>query len=114
MSTISAPDSLKMIRETLCVTQARIGYAADPRNREHIDRLQRLIDSIDQQRPLGPDGKHGDLHTPNCQCEDGAAGDATGRSEVDKLIPPDVLLALKRREVAALEQEIREGGGRRG
>lgn len=70
MSTISAPDSLKMIRETFCVAQSWLGYAGDTRVPEHIERLQRLIDDIDRQRPLGQDGKHGDLHTADCGCED--------------------------------------------
>ena len=29
-----------------------------------------LIRWIDHHRPLGPDGTHGDLHTPTCGCED--------------------------------------------
>jgi hypothetical protein len=74
MSTITASDSLKMIRETLCVSQSWLGYAGDTRTPEHIERLQRLIDDIDRQRPLGPDGKHGDLHTANCGCEATDAG----------------------------------------
>lgn len=61
-------DTLKMIRETLCV--ALIGFDESEASRRHIDRLQRLIDDIDRQRPLGPDGKHGDQHTETCGCED--------------------------------------------
>jgi len=60
-------DTLKMLRETLCVAQTAIGEALD--NPKHIERIQRLIDEIDRQRPLGPDGKHGNLHTPFCGCE---------------------------------------------
>lgn len=64
-------DTLKMIRESLCVAQAGIPFATSiDRYRDHIDRIQRLIDDIDRQRPLGPNGKHGNLHTPHCQCED--------------------------------------------
>lgn len=72
MSTISVNDSLKMVRETLCVAQTWVGAAPprDPRRREHVQRLQRLIDDIDRQRPLGPDGKHGQQHTPTCGCPD--------------------------------------------
>lgn len=55
-------DSLKMLRETLCVAQSVLRYAPDR------DRVQRMIDEIDRQRPLGPDGKHGDRHTPTCGC----------------------------------------------
>jgi len=64
-------DTLKMVRESLCVAQAGIPFATSvDRHREHVDRIQRLIDDIDRQRPLGPDGKHDNRHTPFCQCED--------------------------------------------
>lgn len=59
-------DTLKMIRETLCTAQA---FATESLG--HRARLQRMIDEIDRQRPLGPDGKHGDRHTPTCGCEPG-------------------------------------------
>ena len=64
-------DTLKMIRETLCVAQTAIGisFADNSRVNEHIDRIQRMTDEIDRQRPLGVDGKHGNLHTPTCGCE---------------------------------------------
>jgi len=66
------PDSPKMLRETLCVAQSRIGNCdLDPgRKAEHIARLGRLIAECDRHRPLGPDGKHGERHTPNCGCDD--------------------------------------------
>lgn len=66
------PDGPKKLRETLCVAQASIG-ASDldqDRKREHMDRLQRLIDACDAHRPFGPDGKHGGLHTATCGCEE--------------------------------------------
>lgn len=59
-------DTLKMIRETLYIAQKAIGHSRG----EHRDRIQRIINEIDRQRPLGPDGKHGDRHTPTCGCED--------------------------------------------
>lgn len=62
-------DTLKMVRETLCVAQMTIGrHDASPRCDEHIDRIQRLIEDIDRQRPLGSDGKHGNQHTAFCGC----------------------------------------------
>jgi hypothetical protein len=65
------PDGPKMLRETLCVAQAMVGnFDISGRRHEHVDRLQRLIDACDEHRPLGPDGKHGDRHTPSCGCED--------------------------------------------
>jgi hypothetical protein len=65
-------DGPKMLRETLCVAQTRIGNADLDQDRkwEHIERLGRLINACDSMRPLGPDGKHGDRHTPTCGCED--------------------------------------------
>lgn len=64
-------DGPKMLRETLCVAQTRIGNSDldQGRRREHIDRLQRLIDACDVHRPLGPDGKHGNRHTATCGCD---------------------------------------------
>lgn len=63
-------DSPKMLRETLCVAQSAIAQAyADPEyKKEHVDRLQRLIDECERKRPLGRGGKHGDLHTEECGC----------------------------------------------
>lgn len=60
-------DSLKMLRETLCEAQAFIGRHG---HEEDSERIGRLIAEIDRQRPLGPDGKHGNLHTLTCGCED--------------------------------------------
>lgn len=54
---------LKMLRETLCRLQAA------PIDTDDSRRLQMLIDEIDRNRPLGPDGKHGELHTTTCGCE---------------------------------------------
>lgn len=34
------------------------------------DAINRLIGLLDLHRPLGSDGKHGDLHTPTCGCVD--------------------------------------------
>ena len=64
-------DGPKMLRETLCVAQARIGQSPFDAGRikEHVDRLQRLIDACDGHRPLGPDGTHGDRHTETCGCK---------------------------------------------
>lgn len=59
-------DSLKLIRETLCVAQTAV-------SNQHRERIQRVIAEIDRQRPLGPDGKHGDRHTPSCGCEPSCA-----------------------------------------
>lgn len=64
-------DTLKMLRETLCEAQGALGEEGwNERAPDYIARLGRLIAEIDRQRPLGPDGKHGNLHTPSCGCED--------------------------------------------
>lgn len=64
--------SLKMLRETLCEAQSGLTYR--PGNNatyeRHRGRLQMLINQIDNHRPLGPDGKHGNRHTPTCGCVD--------------------------------------------
>lgn len=74
-TTYKVPDGPKMLRETLCVAQHRIGSSPydEGRKREHIDRLQRLIDECERHRPTGPNGKHGNRHTPTCGCEDQSA-----------------------------------------
>lgn len=65
-------DTLKALRETLCEAQSSVAFfvEAGAEDGGHVARLGRLIAEIDRQRPLGPDGKHGDLHTPSCGCED--------------------------------------------
>lgn len=62
-------DSPKMLRETLSVAQFLFSESNDLRRIEHIKRLQRLINECDRHRPIGPDGKHGERHTPTCGCE---------------------------------------------
>lgn len=61
-------DTIKMLRETFCLVQHLVNQSGDPRRKEHSDRLQRLIADCDVQRPLGPDGKHGNRHTLTCGC----------------------------------------------
>lgn len=71
-TTLHTDDHLKTVREALCVAQSAIGnFPNRPTNwPQHIPHLQHLIDDIDRQRPIGSNGKHGNLHTPTCQCED--------------------------------------------
>lgn len=70
-----APGDLKMTREALCAAQsalierARAGVDAD-RVPHWVERLQAIVGAIDVERPLGPDGKHGDLHTSGCGCDE--------------------------------------------
>lgn len=70
MTTLNVSDSVKMLRETFCVAQAALAPEVRRGLNEHRKRLQRLIDECDRQRPLGPDGKHDNRHTPTCGCED--------------------------------------------
>jgi hypothetical protein len=68
-------DSPKMLREALCLAQSAITHwALSGYDRStvpgHVARIGDLIAQLDRHRPLGPDGKHGDRHTPTCGCED--------------------------------------------
>lgn len=54
----------KYLREVLCQQQT---YAPGVATSLAIGDLIRLLDV---HRPLGPDGKHGDRHTPTCGCVD--------------------------------------------
>jgi hypothetical protein len=68
-------DGPKALRETLSVAQAALDellWRPTQRQEElraHSERLQRLIDECERKRPTGPDGKHGDRHTPECGCD---------------------------------------------
>lgn len=66
-------EDLKMLRETLCIAQTSINLDIfmDPsRKPKHTKRLEALIGELDLHRPLESDGKHGNLHTDTCGCED--------------------------------------------
>ena len=73
MSTLTVQDSIKMLREAFCQSQAAIIHLTQSHEyvglHRHVKVLGRLIDECDRQRPLGPDGKHDDRHTPTCGCE---------------------------------------------
>ena len=56
-------DRLKTTREALCIAQTMLP-------KEESILLEHLIEQIDILRPLGSDGKHGDLHTAACGCKD--------------------------------------------
>lgn len=73
MTSIKTEASLKSTREALCLAQSALlnfWPASGDRPGDRAETLQRLIDDIDRQRPLGPDGKHGNRHTLTCGCED--------------------------------------------
>ncbi|GAB3166994.1 hypothetical protein GCM10027059_26870 [Myceligenerans halotolerans] len=71
-TTLTVPFGPKMLRETLCAAQAGIRRSDVQPDRadEHVARLEQLIAECDRHRPLGPDGKHGQLHTATCGCDD--------------------------------------------
>lgn len=69
--TLVLTDSLKATREALCLAQTALGTEGYGgwRYQASSELIQRVINEIDRQRPLGPDGKHGELHTETCGCE---------------------------------------------
>lgn len=94
MTTISTPDPLNMVREALCVAQAGLGAIRPGREGIMASRaLGRLIEDIDRQRPLGPDGQHGDRHTASCGCEDGELRLVTNHE--DPLFSPGDLITIQ-------------------
>lgn len=62
----------KMLRETLCYAEGALYDVTTTdtmdRVRLHLYHIQLLIKECDRQRPLGPDGTHGDRHTMTCGC----------------------------------------------
>lgn len=54
----------KGLIEHLCQQQA---YAPDQHSK-HV--IQLALNMLATHRPVGPDGKHGDRHTPTCGCAD--------------------------------------------
>lgn len=66
-------DNLKQLRESLCVAQSGIRHAKESNQtnyyQHHVQTIGDLINQIDELRPLGPDGKHGNRHTDHCGCD---------------------------------------------
>jgi hypothetical protein len=75
------PISPKVLRETLGVVGAALTVLEEQHPRfnaggsiaTHRERLALLDAEAHRMRPTGPDGKHGDRHTPECGCIDKAA-----------------------------------------
>jgi hypothetical protein len=75
MPQINVTDNVKGLREILCLAQ----YVGE-NSPVHINtplynrRIQEVIDELDKHRPVGPDGKHGNLHTETCGCKNKGHG----------------------------------------
>jgi len=64
---------LKSLRESLCMAQNAVAHYSSVQQENklgHMKRIQAILDRIDEHRPLGSNGKHGNLHTDICGCED--------------------------------------------
>lgn len=61
---------LKMLREVLCRLQTNAVWEIHLNPSSARNHLQKVIHEIDRHRPLGSDGRHGNLHTDTCGCED--------------------------------------------
>lgn len=100
-------DDVKGTREALCAAQAALNERAAAGVDTHtvpgwVAALGGLLTQLDVHRPLGPDGTHGDNHTPTCGCADPdryirrlvVGGPAHGRcasvrANADHLLTPD-------------------------
>ena len=64
--------SVKMQREALSYAECALlnFYPAGSQRDMYAKIIADMIVEYDRKRPLGIDGKHGDLHTKECSCED--------------------------------------------
>ena len=83
--------SLKTLREALCREQVATDWPDDVRAA-----VTDLTHLIDQHQPLGPDGMHGDQHTPTCGCP----MTPTGAVDLVAALRASVEDAKRRREAA--------------
>lgn len=85
--------SIKLLRERLCAIQPLLHDAPE----DVRSAVNGLVSLVDRHRPLGTDGKHGDLHTPTCGCDDRP----TEVVDLVAALRASVDAARKRREAAA-------------
>lgn len=84
MPIINVTDNVKGLREILCLAQY-VGNQTDGINHSLYNRrIQEIINELDKHRPLGSDGKHGNLHTATCGCKDKGHGDWCDHSDCEK------------------------------
>lgn len=69
MTTYDIPHDPKTVREALCQVETLI-LLYRPDQPHYAKIIGDLIKECERKRPLGPDGKHGNLHTPECGCDD--------------------------------------------
>lgn len=62
------PSDMKMLGEALAVAENRL--LSEPQYRSLARHLGGLLRQVNHHRPTGTDGKHGDLHTATCGCDD--------------------------------------------
>lgn len=66
-------EKLQLLRETLCIAQKAMleGSSGGMNVGGKLHRIDELIREIDRNRPVGPDGRHGNrMHTETCGCAD--------------------------------------------
>lgn len=67
MAKLTTECSIKSTGEALAFAQAHLPNTGQGRTYREV--LQRLIDECNWQRPVGSNGKHGNLHTRRCGCD---------------------------------------------
>jgi hypothetical protein len=73
-------ESVKGLREDLCVVQSALAMYPSGDQSSRIQRIQALLDQLDIMRPLGSDGNHGNRHTEVCGCD---LPELTAAQEID-------------------------------
>ncbi|ASR84086.1 hypothetical protein SEA_TEACUP_74 [Arthrobacter phage Teacup] len=62
-------ESVKGLREDLCVVQSALNMYPSGDQKSRVRRIGEIINQLDVMRPLGSNGKHGNLHTDKCGCD---------------------------------------------
>lgn len=72
MPELHSGHSIKMIGEALCYAETALlnFYPVTDQRTRYAAIIADLLADAHRQRPVGSNGKHGDLHTPTCGCED--------------------------------------------